>query len=428
MSFQKTNKIFRPLSSSIRQYLNAILLHRSERTKQRNPTSLFILDPSLRDHGGHHQDQAKYLLAEAAAMGMPCIILGNLGAERKALGLPVWRHFRVSGYGTVEHGKSHEKHTFKRNEVLFQDLKRLPSKLFNKGDLVIFPAVTRNQILGICQWLGRLTHQGATSPRVAICLMFPPDWPASPSSTQTEAIYGRAVAYLGSTSKVIWTCETESLAKTFEPIIGHRPIVAPVILLPDTKNLPPTSRVEQSTPANPMISVLGYSRAEKGSLIVAEVADRVSQLRPNARFTLQAQCESTQDEDTLVKAFRKIQPSPKIVRGSVDQQMFVRLLGATDIMLLPYDAASYGQRGSGLANQAASLGIPLVASAGCAFADLAEQENRAVLFRSHDTESIATAVIAALDQLEKLKANAAAIAHKESTRAGYLATLLESVQ
>ena len=97
-------------------------------------------------------------------------------------------------------------------------------------------------------------------------------------------------------------------------------------------------------------------------------------------------------------------------------------------MLLPYDAASYGQRGSGLANQAAILGIPLIAPAGCAFSDLAEREKRAVLFRSHDTESIATAVIAALDQLGKLKVNAAATAHKESTGAGYLATLLESVQ
>jgi len=360
-------------------------------------------------------------------MGMPCVILGNLGAERKALGLPIWRHFRVSGYGTVEHGKSYEEHTLKQNQVLFQDLNRLPSKLFHKDDLVIFPGVTRNQILGICQWIARFTRQGVTNPRVAICLMFPPDWPASPSSAQTEDIYLHAVACLESTSKVIWTCETESLAKTFEPIIGHRPIVAPVILLPDTKNLPPTPRVEQSTPANPMISVLGYSRAEKGSLIVAEVADRVSQLRPNARFTLQAQCESTQDEDTLVKAFLKIQPRPKIVRGSVDQQMFVGLLGETDLMLLPYDAESYGQRGSGLANQAASLGIPLVAPAGCAFADLAKQENRAVLFKPHDTESIATAIIGALDQLEKLKLNAAAIAHTASKRSGYLASLLEAI-
>ena len=84
---------------------------------------VFILDPSLGNHGGHHQDQAKYLLAESSAMEMPCTILGNLRAEPRTLGLSIWRHFRVSGYGTVEHGKHYQKYTAKQNQVLYQDLK-----------------------------------------------------------------------------------------------------------------------------------------------------------------------------------------------------------------------------------------------------------------------------------------------------------------
>jgi hypothetical protein len=426
MFFRKSKKVFRALLSWRRQSLNALHLRRGGHTTQRSSKDVFILDPALRDSGGHHQDQAKYLLAEATAMGLPCMILGNLGAVPDALGLPVWRHFRVSGYGMAVPRQEQRNYTLKQNHVLFQDLSRLPTGLFSRSDLLLFPAVTRNQILGICQWIVRLSRQGVTAPRIAICLMFPPNWLASPSSDEPEAIYRQAAACLGPAAQVIWTCETAALAEAFEPLIGCRPIVLPVVLLPDMKGLAPAPMEDRPLPAEPMISILGHSRAEKGSLMVPEVVDRVIQMRPLARFTLQALSHSTQDEDALIEACRDLRSAPKIVRGTVEQQAFVQLLKETDLLLLPYDAESYGQRGSGLANQAAALGLPLVAPAGCAFADTAAQEDRAVLFASHDTESIATAVVTALDRLGALKGNAAAIARSAAARPGYLATLLET--
>jgi|GEM_PF-2397708 len=387
---------------------------------------VFIIDPSLRVLGGHHLSQAKCLLAESSAMGIPCTILGNLSAEPRTLGLSIWRHFRISGYGAVEHDEHDQKYTAKKNQILYQDLKWLSSRLFRGGNLVLFPAVTRNQVLGICRWIARLEGKGLTSPRVAICLMFPPDWPASPSSSQTEAIYRQAVACLSPGAKVIWTCETADLAEAFEPIIGCRPIVLPVVLLPDKKYLATATREDQLLPANPVVSVLGCSRAEKGSLMVPEIVKRVVQMRPSARFTLQAQSESTRDENALAEAYQKLRPAPRIVRGSVTQDAFVQLLEKTDLLLLPYDAENYKQRGSGLANQATALGIPIVAPTGCAFADKAAQENRAVLYKANQPESIAAAVIAALDQLERLKVNATTIALNKSPDSTYLATILNA--
>lgn len=427
MASRKISKAFRASSSLRRQYLNALHLRWGRHTRRRSPKSVYILDPSLYDRGGHHLDQAKCLLAEATAMGLTCIILSNQGAKPKALGLPVRRHFRISGYGIAERDQSCENYTLKQNQVLLQDLNRLPTRLFRRDDLLLFPAVTRNQILGICQWVARLPRQGATAPRIAICLMFPPNWLASPSSDEAEAIYRQAVTYLSPEAQVIWTCETAALAEAFEPLIGCRPIVLPVVLLPDMKGLVPVPTEGLPPPGEPIISILGYSRAEKGILMVPEIVKRVVQMRPSARFTLQALSHSSEDEETLAKAYRDLRPAPKIIRGSVEQQAFVQLLTETDLMLLPYDTESYGQRGSGLANQAAALGIPLVAPAGCAFADTAAQEDRAVLFSYHETESIVTAVVTALDRLEALKKNAASIARSAADGPGYLASLLGAV-
>jgi glycosyltransferase involved in cell wall biosynthesis len=385
------------------------------------------LDPSLCERGGHHQDQAKYLLAEATAMGLSCMILGNQRAEPDALGLPVLRHFRVSGYGIAKCGKNNENHTLKQNKILLQDLKRLPARFFRRDDLILFPAVTRNQVFGICQWIERLSRQGATTPRFAICLMFPPDsWFSIPSSDEAESIYRQAAACLGQTAQVIWTCETVALAETFKPLIGCRPIVLPVVLLPEMESLAPAPMGSRLLPAEPMISILGHSRAEKGSFLVPEIVERVVQMRPFARFTLHALSPLPQEEDALVKAYRELRPAPRIVRGSIEQQTFIRLLEETDLMLLPYDAESYGQRGSGLANQVAALGIPLVSPAGCAFANTAAQENRAIQFDTYDAKSIATAVVTALDQLGELKENATAIALGTATRPGYLASLFKA--
>lgn len=427
MPLRRSKKAFRALAIRGRQSLNALRLSGDRYTPRRSAARFFLVDPALRDRGGHHQDEAKYLLAEATAMGLPCMILGNRKAEPDALGLPVWRHFRVSGYGMAERDESDEDPTLEQNQILFQDLSRLSSAIFCSDDLLLFPAVTRNQILGICQWIARLSRPGATPPRIALCLMFPPDWLASPTHVDPEAIYRQAVTSLGPAAQsVVWTCETAALAENFAPLLGCRPIVLPVVLLPDRQDL--TSQSSEGGPilAEPMISVLGYTKAEKGSLMVPEVVERIVRMRPNARFTVQALSRSTRDEDALIKACLELRPAPKMVRGSVEQKTFLRLLQETDLMLLPYDAESYGQRGSGLANQAAALGIPLVAPAGCAFADTAAQEDRAVLFAPHDAESVAKAVVLALDRLEALKENAVAIAQAAAARPGYLATLFDA--
>ena len=440
MPFKKSKKALRALASWGRQHLNALRLSWGGHVAQRSSKRFFLLDPALRDRLGHHQDAAKCLLAEATAMGLPCMILGNQEAEPDALGLPVWRHFRVAGYAIskeANRGKSNENRTLKQNQILFQDLCRLPTALFCRDDLLLFPAVTRNQILGICQWIAQLSDQGATSPRIAVCLMFPPDWLTSPTNTDAEAIYRQAIACIDPAAQVVWICETAALAEVFEPLIGCRPIVLPLVILPDRKGLAPAPTPAPAPapapatmeghllPAEPMVSVLGHTKAEKGSLMVPEVAERVVQMRPRARFTVQATSRSAQHEDALIEACQALRPAPTIVRGSVEQKSFVRLLHETDLMLLPYDAESYGPRGSGLAIQATALGIPLVAPAGCAFADTAAHEDRAVLFASHDPESIAMAVVTALDRLGALKENAAAIARAAATKPGYLETLLE---
>lgn len=426
MSSRKSKAFLRSVVSSVRQSLNSLHLLWDQRTADLNSKRIFILDPALRDDLGHHLDQAKSLLAEAADMGLPCVILGNREADRTALGIPVRSYFRISGYSTAKRNNEDDVHTLKQNRILLEDLSRLPASIFCSDDLVIFPAVVRNQILGICQWIARIGHRDSSAPRFAICLMAAPDWLKSSQVGDAAAVYRQAVACLRLSSRVVWTCETAELADVFEPILGCRPVVLPVVILPDLEGLAPTNGEGRSFPSDPMVSILGYTKPEKGSLIVPEIIEQVGRMRRGVRFTVQAANQNAQQENALARACEGVLPAPRVIRGSVDQQSFVRLLKETDLMLLPYDAKSYGPRGSGLANQATTLSIPMVAPAGCSFGDAAAAEGRAVLFAIHDPGSVATAVVAALDRLGDLKRNAAVSASLAAERPTYLATLMDT--
>ena len=85
-----------------------------------------------------------------------------------------------------------------------------------------------------------------------------------------------------------------------------------------------------------------------------------------------------------------------------------------DLILLPYNSYVYKTRGSGICSEAAKLGIPVVAPKDCDFAKDAIEERRAVGIEEFNAESLANAVLTAVDHLEEMTACAADYAARHS--------------
>jgi glycosyltransferase involved in cell wall biosynthesis len=104
-----------------------------------------------------------------------------------------------------------------------------------------------------------------------------------------------------------------------------------------------------------------------------------------------------------------------VVRQNVlAQEEYAAWLARADLVLLPYDRKVYKSRGSGIFTEAQRLGIPVIATAGCAFAQPAFEGGWGVEITDYSSEGVARAALAALGRLDELTARAAIAAHEAS--------------
>jgi glycosyltransferase involved in cell wall biosynthesis len=90
-----------------------------------------------------------------------------------------------------------------------------------------------------------------------------------------------------------------------------------------------------------------------------------------------------------------------LLEHGLDPAAYQALLADADLLLLPYDAAAYGPRSSGILAEARALGVPAVVPAGC-WMEAAAGPGPEVVF--HGPADFAAAVERALASLPGLTA------------------------
>jgi glycosyltransferase involved in cell wall biosynthesis len=193
--------------------------------------------------------------------------------------------------------------------------------------------------------------------------------------------------------RLVLFADTEPLAAIFHTATGLP--VAPVplpIVIPDVPARPGRVR--------PNVVFAGGARGEKGYRYLPAA---IAACRDRARFTVQAGTIGPNDDPLVQRAHRALQrmagPDLILIEGGLDPEAYLALLADADLLFLPYDAAAYGPRSSGILGEALALGIPAVVPSGCWMADAAG-EDRAVLIRPDRPP--AAALDAALQRLPAL--------------------------
>ena len=269
-------------------------------------------------------------------------------------------------------------------------------------DLVIVEFATQREIYGVSRWLRQVP--ASMRPHVAILVHVPDDsWSIDATRTKFNANVGAwrfAINQLKVTlpvSKMHVAAIDARLAELLASALSLPIAVTPLVSWFDPVALanPPPKRFD--------LLFAGGMRIDKGSNLVAGVVHALAAEHLPIRIAIQV---SSAEE---IGPFKEQLPlasslSVDVIAGPLSPERYIERLTASRIVVLPYDAAKYAVRGSGIAAEAFGYGIPVVAPANTWIADrLAEQWGSGVTFSEHSPRNICRACVVALDQAHILE-------------------------
>lgn len=386
-----------------------------------------ILDPALFGALGHHLSHARAITRELQRRSVPATVYGSARLEPEKLGrlrVKPWFRHSPHTWNSADPVRGEHEDFVRGNRTMAEDLARLDRAQFHRRDLVLFPTVTFNELQGIIAWAAGF--QRRQLPKIVVMLMFPPDWAPLRRTFSNPALYYRAAVDRcppDLRARLHLCVETPDMAALYAPVLGVAPSVLPM----------PIAEWEGASAARgialggrvgdePLVAYLGHSRREKGMHLLPETALLLAQQGRRLRLFVQS---SHFGEEPLVEAERRLaaQPSVTLHRGALSRDDYLSVLLGADLVLLPYDAAIYATRGSGVFYEAEAAGAPLVVPEGTWMARAVADDGNGVAFAGFAPAAIAAGVATALDRLDALRACARAIAERmrrEHSAAAYV--------
>lgn len=307
------------------------------------------------------------------------------------------------------------------NAIYEQDLAALPPDIWSSDKLIVAPAISQNQIVGLVRTL-RAKADGER-PRVVCHLMFAPSWtPWGRNGKLGQSLYRKAFALAGPMigKTLFFTTENEAIASVYRDQYGIETRILPV----------PFGDAEPAAPCSgrPAFGFFGYSKCEKGFHLLPQAIEICRARGLDANFTVQLRHSGWEPATVAAeRALRQI-PGVRLVEGVLSHEEYTVETGKIDAMLLPYDPVLFGLRGSGIFTQSVAAGRPVVASAGTfAGASIASGKAEGEVFSPHDSAALAAAIMRLCSRLADSHARAAklakAFAHTHSAEA-YVDVLL----
>ena len=395
--------------------------------RQQLPVSrVVIMDPGLFSTEGHHFNSDHAYLDELKRLHLESLLIFHKDASPEVRGLGGRPYFSVSGYATRDHvdRASELEDLVISNAVFFNQLRKLKPLLdLRPSDMVFFPGVTAHLVLAISQFIA--TFSPPKTPKFALCFLVQMDWHSTGRVSHVgRTFYESALGFLPDemTSSIVATCETEDLAREYEPLLDTQPLVAPIPTL--------QGRIwaqQQTEPGgSPTLSFLGWGKREKGVHLMPEVVDLVSAKRPDLNFIVHLLGPDAGLLNQVRSALLPHGERVRIIEGSVEPEELVDLLLATNLMILPYDPNTYRSRGSGIFSECKSAGIPMVLPAKTSIGEEGLVKGFGVTFGEHSAESVASAALDAVDRIEELR-DAAGQERRglQASEVGYIQKLLE---
>ncbi len=404
---------------------------------------LIIADPGLTDSLGHHLGYSVSVGEAAMQAGVPAMILANAAFVPGTMNVPIVPAFsaryqsasapsRLRGtlYGLASQLPPEAGHAIAQR---LRSIRRLVQRSTN-GTQDAMGQELASMLVGIPDARGALLLLHSVSAANLASL---------PDSVSAEAIGGLAVVLRRTVREMDTTdAAAEPIATVMRRLRDHwgdrlrifadtddlatlyrTELDQPVATVPLPVVTPPVRQGTVGSP--PHLVYAGGARAEKGYHHLPALIDR---LRDKARFTVHSGVVTDNADPLVQRAHRTIRAlaqtgSVTLIERSLPPDDYLHLIGAADLLLLPYDGDAYGPRSSGILAEARAMGVPAIVPARCWMAHSVGPAESLIF---HGPADIARAVGAALAEMARLSAayrDSAAVWRAEHNPARVFATL-----
>jgi glycosyltransferase involved in cell wall biosynthesis len=377
-----------------------------------------IIDPALRSKGGHHYNAVLRLQGELSKRGIGFSCLGSAYADHEVVrdlgGTP---SFTKSVYGR-DYADAGEfaGNVAETDRQLSQALRRAPS-----ADLLILPCCDQVLAMAVARYLKR--RRRVYAPHVVLWLLYGPhhktatdDPLAAAVTVECRDAFANLRASLniraGSERRLQAYCETPAMAAFYRALLDLDVQIAPG---PGLALAGRPARAEGLGSAATVVCT-GFANRPKGYRLLPGAIEHVLQRHRDVTFLIHGIVEGSDAEDEQSTFDRLSALGDRVVvrQDVLTQEEYAAWLGRADLVLLPYDRNVYKSRGSGVFIEAQRLGIPVIATQGCAFAQPAFEGGWGVEIADYTSEGVARAALAALGRLEELSARAGIAAREAS--------------
>ena len=194
--------------------------------------------------------------------------------------------------------------------------------------------------------------------------------------------------------RVVFATDSARLAEEYRQLCGIAPVV-----FPSPRVAAPVATARPRDPAAPLLfSCLGPARFEKGiDVLQAAIARYLADpANPPARFAIQwpTPIDDAHGQPYFPDATLAASGKVDFITEPLDSDAYDALVAATDCMVLPYRRSSYFARISGVAVEAVTGGIPVIATADTWTSELVERLGAGIAVSDGDVSGFATAMAA----------------------------------
>lgn len=322
---------------------------------------LLIIDRGWLDGNGHHYVVNKEVLLESTGRGqsvavyastiLPPHLRRTLDARACLRGI----HYHLPD------GPTSYLFGFTASRVLLDDLRAHIGGDIRREDTVLVHTVGEHELFGLYEWCRDL---GDRAPALRIILRWPPGMLCRAEERPlSDAVYAHILPRFRQAfgDRVRFFGDSQRLVDTYTALAGIPVGLVPLLLqLPD-----PVPRTLRRDGLNVVFA--GNAAVSKGFLLLPEVVRQVRQRHPGTRFTIQ--CPGPGSDPATIAALEAEGSMVRLIRNPLYGADYNAFLGAGDILFAVYDPARYGHATSHTTAEAASLGIPVVTTAGTSMAD-----------------------------------------------------------
>jgi glycosyltransferase involved in cell wall biosynthesis len=359
----------------------------------------FIIDPAVRNYVGHHYTAAAGWAEAARIHGLNARILAHRQCIAESAGVAsIEKIFSGRFYEVAPFG---DKEAWKHLRVVqreFRDALTKPLMHVQPDDVAILSHSTLVTLNGVAAWASGMPQHRL--PRLVTWLMMRPldeDFVAPFGSTdclvaaldRLRTLFGDRLVLAGSTPEVSRQWEALGCGAVRDlPFTALRPELQP--------------RSEHAISSPPSVVLAGHFASRKGLDLVPALIDEIDRIGIEIRWTIGGSSFETNSRAFVeLDRLAKSRPNVSLVSRSDGLKEYDDFLKSADLAVLPYSPDAYKERGSGVAEEAAMLGLPYVAPQ-VSFSAEAASAGTAVCFEEWTVEGVAAAVAKAVSTLPQL--------------------------